>query len=351
MTDSTILPDNKQYPEYTRTFAEVYLAELDYIKKRRGKIHISSRTVEDEYERVCKELDGKEECKRKWVYKECDEREETHEPERSQTGVLGFLERFRVLLLFGLLGLSLVTLVTTWYVNELTIWRGFSVIISWFLWFILLKPLFLTIAEESKSSHPKIKISTKANLVGLALSGGGVRSATFNLGLLQSLAKNKVLQYCDYLSTVSGGGYIGSCLTSLLASNAEASTEPDKFPLRNQHDGSEEQVEVNYLRKTRNYLGFGRGLLHLETWQTMGTILTGFLLMMTIPLAILLGITLGLWKLDPGEPSFQQILIVALTINFLGLLWIMFIRLRQVSVFWEWLWMILIPQKLRLDKI
>jgi predicted acylesterase/phospholipase RssA len=69
-----------------------------------------------------------------------------------------------------------------------------------------------------------VQPSTKRGLVGLALSGGGVRSATFNLGLLQSLSKNKVLQYCDDLSTVSGGGYIGSCLTSLLANTKEAST-------------------------------------------------------------------------------------------------------------------------------
>ena len=53
-------------------------------------------------------------------------------------------------------------------------------------------------------------------LVGVALSGGGIRSATFCLGLFQGLAKHKVaenknlLGHIDYLSTVSGGGYFGS---------------------------------------------------------------------------------------------------------------------------------------------
>lgn len=47
---------------------------------------------------------------------------------------------------------------------------------------------------------------------GLALSGGGIRSATFCLGVLRGLAKNGVLRRFDYLSTVSGGGYIGSAL-------------------------------------------------------------------------------------------------------------------------------------------
>lgn len=50
-------------------------------------------------------------------------------------------------------------------------------------------------------------------LTGLALSGGGIRSAVFCLGVLQALAKRNVLRNFDYLSTVSGGGYIGSSLT------------------------------------------------------------------------------------------------------------------------------------------
>ena len=47
---------------------------------------------------------------------------------------------------------------------------------------------------------------------GLAFSGGGIRSATFNLGIIQGLAERDLLRHVDYLSTVSGGGYIGSWL-------------------------------------------------------------------------------------------------------------------------------------------
>ncbi|NBF13243.1 hypothetical protein [Pseudomonas sp. Fl4BN1] len=68
---------------------------------------------------------------------------------------------------------------------------------------------------------------------GLALSGGGIRSATFCLGVLQAMARapaptapaeppptdaatdNSLLSRFDYLSTVSGGGYIGSFFSSL----------------------------------------------------------------------------------------------------------------------------------------
>jgi hypothetical protein len=49
-------------------------------------------------------------------------------------------------------------------------------------------------------------------LVGLSLSGGGIRSATFNLGVLQGLAELNLLSRIDYISTVSGGGYIGAWL-------------------------------------------------------------------------------------------------------------------------------------------
>ncbi len=53
-------------------------------------------------------------------------------------------------------------------------------------------------------------------LAGLALSGGGIRSASFALGVMQALHKKGWLQRIDYLSTVSGGGYIGACLSYLL---------------------------------------------------------------------------------------------------------------------------------------
>ena len=58
---------------------------------------------------------------------------------------------------------------------------------------------------------------TDDNLVGMCISGGGVRSATLGLGMLQAFIRAGRMRYIDYLSTVSGGGFIGSCLTSLLS--------------------------------------------------------------------------------------------------------------------------------------
>ena len=51
---------------------------------------------------------------------------------------------------------------------------------------------------------------------GLCLSGGGIRSGTFALGVMQGLAHLGVLGKFDYLSTVSGGGYTGGWLTAWL---------------------------------------------------------------------------------------------------------------------------------------
>lgn len=66
------------------------------------------------------------------------------------------------------------------------------------------------------------------SLIGLALSGGGIRSATTNLGILQALAQMRILPMVDYLSTVSGGGYIGAWLSSLLSWNSNAlAASPD----------------------------------------------------------------------------------------------------------------------------
>lgn len=57
--------------------------------------------------------------------------------------------------------------------------------------------------------HPN---KTAENLVGPAFSGGGIRSATFGLGVLETLKKLGLLEKIDYLSTVSDGGYIGAWL-------------------------------------------------------------------------------------------------------------------------------------------
>ncbi|MGJ0426562.1 patatin-like phospholipase family protein [Methylocystis sp.] len=70
---------------------------------------------------------------------------------------------------------------------------------------------------EGESSTDRVKLERELfqqKLTALCLSGGGIRSASLCLGVLEALAARKLLSEFDYLSTVSGGGYIGSWLSA-----------------------------------------------------------------------------------------------------------------------------------------
>src|SRR4029079_16440012 len=61
----------------------------------------------------------------------------------------------------------------------------------------------------------------KEKRAALCISGGGIRSATFGLGILQGLARCGLLEKFHYLSTVSGGGYIGSRLSAWIKNDPD----------------------------------------------------------------------------------------------------------------------------------
>lgn len=83
---------------------------------------------------------------------------------------------------------------------------------------------------------------------GLALSGGGVRSATFCYGLVSAMAKSKVFSRFDYLSTVSGGGYIGTMIGRLAQQGSGADDLQTKL-------GTEAGAEVRrWLRSNSRFL-------------------------------------------------------------------------------------------------
>jgi hypothetical protein len=122
------------------------------------------------------------------------------------------------------------------------------------------------LAAEAKcrdADKPLLRVLHAMNGSAICLSGGGIRSASFCLGVLQGLARysirrdsksshtptaeepaQSVLEGLDYLSTVSGGGYIGSWLMAwathanyqkvvkLLAHPADTSSDPEPQPLR-----------------------------------------------------------------------------------------------------------------------
>lgn len=90
--------------------------------------------------------------------------------------------------------------------------------------------------------------------VGLALSGGGIRSATFCLGVVQVLADRGLLRDVDFLSTVSGGGYTGSFVTTQLASAASRG-DPSADLLGAPH--GPDPAPIRGLRRGARFLGGG----------------------------------------------------------------------------------------------
>jgi len=132
-----------------------------------------------------------------------------------------------------------------------------------------------------------------ANLTGLALSGGGVRSATFNLGVLQALADLNLLSRIDYLSTVSGGGYIGGWLaawTKRVGSFAEVQRRLATKRVNQEEDKEPEQIR--FLRMFSNYLTPKVGVFSADTWGATGIILRNILLNLVVLLSSLVAVLL-----------------------------------------------------------
>jgi hypothetical protein len=119
-----------------------------------------------------------------------------------------------------------------------------------------------------------------APLSALCLSGGGIRSATFNLGMLQGLARAKLLEQFDYLSSVSGGGFVAGWLKAWmhhdgsqsvieqLRSTAPAATDP-LHP---------EPKPLDQLRHYSNYLTPRVGLFSADTWTIAALVVRNLLL-------------------------------------------------------------------------
>jgi hypothetical protein len=160
---------------------------------------------------------------------------------------------------------------------------------------------------------PSKKLSAQTGLMGLSLSGGGIRSGTFNLGLLQALCNNDMLEKDHYLSTVSGGGYIGACMTTLLNSEPESESiglTEGTFPLGRKKIGNDgkraqEKDPVRRLRYFSNYLtaegGFVVKYLRPAMVFLRGVVLNFLLLIpYLIALTLILSLFLNLKIILPG---------------------------------------------------
>jgi hypothetical protein len=189
------------------------------------------------------------------------------------------------------------------------------------------------IAEEARSVGRKDKEGKDAadqatlvvsqarqmELAGLTFSGGGIRSATFNLGVLQGLAKFNKVRTFDYLSTVSGGGYIGNWLEAWIKRpGLEDENLPADQPTRDGIDVVEEELRptrterlesvrkresqdakshtepppIHFLREYSNYLTPRLGALGADTWTVITIYFRNLLLIQTILFLFLFGLLL-----------------------------------------------------------
>lgn len=156
-------------------------------------------------------------------------------------------------------------------------------------------------AEEDaliRRRHEQVGLPKDSPSIGLALSGGGIRSATFCLGVIRALAKNRVLHQFDYLSTVSGGGYIGAMLGRLFGPHAT----PAQIEEGIDTDGS---LLMWWLRSNGRYLipAGSRDMFQAWAGQARGFVATQFEVAVLLALAscvvIAPHLSLQVWVQDP----------------------------------------------------
>ncbi|HEX3860215.1 MAG TPA: patatin-like phospholipase family protein [Stellaceae bacterium] len=121
-------------------------------------------------------------------------------------------------------------------------------------------------SEDERLAHVQ-KTAARLGPLALCLSGGGIRSASFALGVLQALAQAGLLTRFHYLSTVSGGGYIGSWLSAWL--HWAGGSQPVVAGLASHGTDDAQPVPIRHLRQYSNYLTPRLGLLSSDTWAAV----------------------------------------------------------------------------------
>ncbi|HYW83925.1 MAG TPA: patatin-like phospholipase family protein, partial [Spirochaetia bacterium] len=222
--------------------------------------------------------------------------------------------------------------------------------------------------DSDKAVTVQREIALDAHLAGLAFSGGGIRSASFAIGVLQGLASLKLLNWFDYLSTVSGGGYAGGWLAAWLyregspinvesqldtsrIRQSKADRHFEKKPAAEKKKPAADRAEweklseklvldeepepVTHLRAYSSYLTPRGGLFSTDTWAMLAIYLRNVFinLLVLLPLLFLLVlfvrwiIELYVWSLSPTvrqERSLEEtyllfVFIVGLALGLFGL--------------------------------
>ncbi len=122
--------------------------------------------------------------------------------------------------------------------------------------------------------------SGQFDTIGVALSGGGIRSAAFCLGALQALDRYKMISRIDYLSSVSGGGYTASAVSSAMSISGGV------FPFESSENDTRDSNSLGHIRDYSNYL-IPRGKLNLLA--DLAIVLRGLVTNVLLVLPVILG--------------------------------------------------------------
>jgi hypothetical protein len=146
-----------------------------------------------------------------------------------------------------------------------------------------------------------LQLSDEEQPTALCLSGGGIRSAAFCLGVLQAFAARKLLRQFHYLSTVSGGGYIGGWVTRCIAQqntpktkgNSSVEAVEECILAEECKQDAPEAPQLDRLRRYTNFLTPHPGLASTDTAAGVVLWLRNTLINWAIFLPLMLALTLA----------------------------------------------------------
>lgn len=83
--------------------------------------------------------------------------------------------------------------------------------------------------EEEQPPHGEPVLDPVPGRIGICCSGGGIRSAAYNLGALQALQEEGVLEHAEYVAAVSGGSYIAASYATVAATAPAGKLDPPVY--------------------------------------------------------------------------------------------------------------------------
>lgn len=167
-----------------------------------------------------------------------------------------------------------------------------------------------------KARRSAASIAADTPEIGVSLSGGGLRSATFCLGALQGLARLGLLRRIDYLSTVSGGSYTGLFLSAMFCRGlypAQQTPEAVEGLLREERHAGQKVWPVNWLRQNGRFLAprgstdvFRFFAIAARNWVTWQVVILSVLVSLATLLAMggqMLGVVYASLDLPVPKPA------------------------------------------------